>query len=43
MDMSFLLDLGYIGLFIGTFLAATLIPFSSDFLIVGILLAGGAG
>ena len=41
MDMSFLLDLGYIGLFIGTFLAATLIPFSSDFLIVGILLAGG--
>ena len=31
---------GYIGLFIGTFLAATVIPFSSEFLIVGILIAG---
>lgn len=39
--MEFLGDLGYIGLFIGTFLAATIVPFSSDFLIVGILLAGG--
>ncbi len=34
-------DLGYIGLFLGTFLAATVIPFSSDFLFVGILVAGG--
>ena len=39
--MEYLLELGYIGLFIGTFLAATVIPFSSDFLIIGILLAGG--
>ena len=38
--MEFLQDWGLIGLFIGTFLAATVIPFSSDFLIVGILLAG---
>ena len=41
MDLEFLLDLGYIGLFIGTFIAATVVPFSSDFLIVGILIAGG--
>lgn len=39
--MEVLGDLGYIGLFIGTFLAATVVPFSSDFLIVAILLAGG--
>ena len=36
MDLEFLLDLGYIGLFIGTFIAATVVPFSSDFLIIGI-------
>lgn len=41
MDLEFLLDLGYAGLFIGTFIAATVVPFSSDFLIIGILLAGG--
>ena len=41
MDLEFLLDLGYVGLFIGTFIAATVVPFSSDFLIVGILIAGG--
>ena len=41
MDLEFLLDLGYIGLFIGTFIAATVVPFSSDFLIIGILIAGG--
>ncbi len=33
-------DLGYLGLFIGTFLAATVVPFSSDFLIIGVLVAG---
>ena len=41
MELEFLLDLGYIGLFIGAFVAATIVPFSSDFLIIGILLAGG--
>lgn len=39
--MEFLQEWGYLGLFVGTFLAATVIPFSSDFLIVGILVAGG--
>lgn len=38
--MEFLLDWGYLGLFIGTFLAATIIPFSSEILVTGILLAG---
>ncbi|MDD2425504.1 MAG: DedA family protein, partial [Bacteroidales bacterium] len=33
--MEFLGDLGYLGLFLGSFLAATIVPFSSDFLIVG--------
>ena len=39
--MEWLLDLGYFGLFIGALLAAPLIPFSSDFLLVGMLAAGG--
>lgn len=39
--MEFLGEWGYIGLFIGTFLAATVIPFSSDFLIIGVLVTGG--
>lgn len=38
--MEFFLDWGYLGLFIGTFLAATIIPFSSEILVTGILLAG---
>ena len=32
---------GLIGLFIGTFLAATVVPFSSDILLMGYLYAGG--
>lgn len=39
--MEWLLELGYIGLFIGSLLAATVIPFSSDFLLIGMLAAGG--
>ena len=39
--MEWLLDLGYIGLFIGTFVAATIVPFSSDVLLLGMLAAGG--
>lgn len=35
------MELGYIGLFIGCFLAATVIPFSAEILLVGMLLAGG--
>jgi membrane protein YqaA with SNARE-associated domain len=38
--MELLSGLGYIGLFIGCFLAATVVPFSSDFLMVGILMTG---
>lgn len=32
---------GYWGLFVGSFAAATVVPFSSDVLIIGILAAGG--
>ena len=39
--MEWLLNLGYLGLFIGSLLAATVIPFSSDFLLIGMLAAGG--
>ena len=39
--MEALLNFGYIGLFIGAFLAATIIPFSSDVLLVGLLAARG--
>ncbi len=40
--MEGLLELGYFGLFIGSFLAATLVPFSSDVLLVGMLALGGS-
>lgn len=39
--MEWLLDLGYVGLFVGAFVAATVVPFSSDVLLVGMLVAGG--
>lgn len=39
--MEWLLNLGYFGLFVGSLLAATIIPFSSDFLLIGMLAAGG--
>lgn len=35
-----LLDWGYAGLFIGAFASATVLPFSSDILLVGMLAAG---
>jgi len=34
------IELGYIGLFLGTLLAATIIPFSSEFILTALLLAG---
>lgn len=40
--METLLGLGYLGLFIGCFLAATVIPFSAEILLIGALLAGCA-
>lgn len=38
--LEFLIDYGYIGLFIACFLAATILPFSSDFVFAGLLIAG---
>lgn len=38
--MEWLLQWGYLGLFVGTFLAGTVIPLSSDVLMVGMLAAG---
>ena len=39
--MEFLESLGLLGLFIGTFLAATILPFSSDALYLAVLAATG--
>lgn len=39
--MEFLLEYGYWGLFLGAFLAATILPMSSDVLLVGLLAVGG--
>ena len=39
--MESLLEFGYIGLFVGSLLAATIFPFSSDVLLIGMLVAGG--
>ena len=38
--MEALLDYGLIGLFLGSFLAATVVPFSSDVLVIGMLALG---
>ena len=38
--LQLLSDYGLIGLFIGSFLAATVVPFSADVLLVGLLIAG---
>ena len=42
MELDWLVELGYWGLFIGSFLAATVVPFRADVLLVGMLAAGGA-
>lgn len=39
--MDWLINLGYIGLFIGASMAGSLIPVSSDIFMIGVLLAGG--
>ncbi|MEG0795492.1 MAG: YqaA family protein [Odoribacter sp.] len=39
--MESLIELGYVGLFIGSFLASTIIPMSADILLIGILSLGG--
>ncbi|MDP3399075.1 MAG: YqaA family protein [Bacteroidales bacterium] len=38
--VEFLQSYGLIGLFLGSFLAATVVPFSSEILLTGVLLAG---
>ena len=40
--IAFLQQWGVLGLFIGSFLAATVVPFSSDVLFIGILAAGAS-
>lgn len=39
--MDWLVNLGYIGLFLGALLAGTVLPLSSDVLLLGVLTAGG--
>lgn len=38
--MSYLFDLGYLGLFLASFLAATVVPFSSDTIVVAMVATG---
>ena len=40
--MEFLIDYGYIGVFIASFLAATVLPLSSEVVLAGVLLAGAS-
>ena len=40
--MEFLIEYGYIGVFIAAFLAATILPFSSEVVLTGVLLGGAA-
>lgn len=39
--MEWLIDLGYVGLFLGTFAAGTILTFSSDVVLLAVLMAGG--
>ncbi|MDO4790187.1 MAG: VTT domain-containing protein [Porphyromonas sp.] len=38
--MEFLIEHGYLGVFVAAFLAATILPFSSEVVLSGVLLAG---
>lgn len=40
--MEFLITYGYIGVFIAAFLAATILPFSSEVVLTGVMLAGAS-
>lgn len=40
--MEFLIEYGYLGVFIAAFLAATILPFSSEVVLTGVLLAGAS-
>ncbi len=39
--MEWLIEWGYFGLFVGSFVAATIFPFSSDVMLVAMLASGG--
>ncbi|WP_080903033.1 YqaA family protein [Parabacteroides sp. Marseille-P3160] len=41
--MEFLIEYGYIGVFIAAFLAATVLPFSSEVVLTGVMLTGASG
>jgi len=40
--MEYLIEFGYIGVFLAAFLAATILPFSSEVVLTGVLIAGSA-
>lgn len=40
--MDFLINYGYIGVFVASFLAATVLPFSSEVVLTGVLLSGAS-
>ena len=40
--MEFLVEYGYIGVFVASFLAATVLPFSSEVVLMGVLLSGAS-
>ncbi|OAV64243.1 Inner membrane protein yqaA [Bacteroidales bacterium Barb6XT] len=40
--MEILITYGYIGMFVAAFLAATILPFSSEVVLTGVLLSGAA-
>jgi membrane protein YqaA with SNARE-associated domain len=40
--MEFFIEYGYIGVFIASFLAATILPFSSEVVLAGVLLSGSS-
>ncbi|MDR2148710.1 MAG: DedA family protein [Tannerella sp.] len=40
--MEFLIEYGYIGVFVASFLAATVLPFSSEVVLTGVLLSGAS-
>lgn len=41
--LDFLVEYGYIGLFIASFLAATILPLGSEFVFAGLIAAGASG
>ena len=40
--MEFLIEYGYVGVFIASFLAATILPFSSEVVLTGVLIGGSS-